>query len=244
MELKIREDGINSYEQVMLIYRAALKQMNTRLEILSEEFQQRYKYNPIEHIKSRMKSGDSIARKLRRRGCESSLENMVRYCNDIAGIRIICSFTSDIYHLAEIISSQRDLEVILIKDYIKRPKPSGYKSYHMLVMMPVYFSEQIIETKVEIQIRTIAMDFWASLEHKIQYKFVGEAPEHIRAELFECSAMISALDAKMLSLNQEIMEQSEMEDKAAALLEQERRKAKFRAQNHSLYEDESGGFPD
>ena len=146
MELKIREDGINSYEQVMLIYRAALKQMNTRLEILSEEFQQRYKYNPIEHIKSRMKSGDSIARKLRRRGCESSLENMVRYCNDIAGIRIICSFTSDIYHLAEIISSQRDLEVILIKDYIKRPKPSGYKSYHMLVMMPVYFSEQIIET--------------------------------------------------------------------------------------------------
>jgi LacI family transcriptional regulator len=244
MELKIREDGINSYEQVMLIYRAALKQMNTRLEILSEEFQQRYKYNPIEHIKSRMKSGDSIARKLRRRGCESSLENMVRYCNDIAGIRIICSFTSDIYHLAEIISSQRDLEVILIKDYIKRPKPSGYKSYHMLVMMPVYFSEQIIETKVEIQIRTIAMDFWASLEHKIQYKFVGEAPEHIRAELLECSAMISALDAKMLSLNQEIMEQSEMEDKAAALLEQERRKAKFRAQNHSLYEDESGGFPD
>jgi putative GTP pyrophosphokinase len=151
-----------------------------------------------------MKSGDSIARKLRRRGCESSLENMVRYCNDIAGIRIICSFTSDIYHLAEIISSQRDLEVILIKDYIKRPKPSGYKSYHMLVMMPVYFSEQIIETKVEIQIRTIAMDFWASLEHKIQYKFEGDAPDNISRDLRSCARIVSMLDEKMLSLNEEI----------------------------------------
>ena len=238
MELRIEEDGINSYDEVMLIYRSALKQMNTRLEILSEEFQNTYKYNPIEHIKSRMKSGDSIARKLRRRGYEPSLENMVRYCNDIAGIRIICSFTSDIYHLADVIRKQEDIEVIMIKDYIKNPKASGYKSYHMVAKVPVYFSEQTIEAKVEIQIRTIAMDFWASLEHKIQYKFVGEAPEHIRRELLECSAMISALDAKMLALNIEIQEQSEKEDREAALRERERRKAKLRAQGHELYRNE------
>ena len=129
---------------------------------------------------------------------------MVRYVNDIAGIRVICSFSSDIYQIAEMISNQSDIKVISVKDYIVNPKASGYKSYHMLVTVPVYLSDRIADTKVEIQIRTVAMDFWASLEHKIHYKFEGNAPEHIKDELVECAQMVSDLDARMLALNDEI----------------------------------------
>ena len=130
---------------------------------------------------------------------------MVDYVNDIAGIRVICSFTSDIYRIAEMITNQSDIKVISVKDYIVNPKSSGYKSYHMLVTVPVYLSDRIEDTKVEIQIRTVAMDFWASLEHKIHYKLENNAPEYIKDELVECSRMISALDDKMLSLNEEVL---------------------------------------
>ena len=135
---------------------------------------------------------------------ETSIENMVRYINDIAGVRLICSFTSDIYRLAEMIGNQSDLKVLSIKDYIKNPKESGYKSYHMLVSVPIFLSDSVVDTKVEIQIRTIAMDFWASLEHKIYYKFEGNAPDYISRELKECAKMVSELDDKMLSLNEAI----------------------------------------
>lgn len=131
---------------------------------------------------------------------------MVRYINDIAGVRLICSFTSDIYRLAEMIGNQSDLKVLSIKDYIKNPKESGYKSYHMLVSVPIFLSDSVVDTKVEIQIRTIAMDFWASLEHKIYYKFEGNAPEYISRDLRECAKMVSELDEKMLSLNEAIQE--------------------------------------
>lgn len=130
----------------------------------------------------------------------------MRYVNDIAGIRIICSFTSDIYRIAEMISGQKDIRVLTIKDYIMNPKPSGYRSYHMIVSLPVYLSDKIVNVKVEIQIRTVAMDFWASLEHKINYKYDGTVPEHIKRELSECAEMVSDLDAKMMSLNEEIKE--------------------------------------
>ena len=129
---------------------------------------------------------------------------MVKYINDIAGVRLICSFTSDIYRLAEMIGNQSDLKVLSIKDYIKNPKASGYKSYHMLVSVPIFLSDSVVDTKVEIQIRTIAMDFWASLEHKIYYKFEGHAPEYISRDLRECADMVSTLDEKMLSLNEAI----------------------------------------
>ena len=130
---------------------------------------------------------------------------MVKYINDIAGIRIICSFTSDIYRIADMIRDQKDIQVIAVKDYITYPKASGYKSYHMIVSIPVYLSDRTVDTKVEIQIRTVAMDFWASLEHKIHYKFEGDAPESIKNELVECARMVSDLDARMLSLNEEIL---------------------------------------
>ena len=130
---------------------------------------------------------------------------MINHINDIAGVRIVCSFTSDIYQIAEMIGKQNDLTVVSVKDYIRNPKASGYKSYHMLVSVPIFLGEQVIDTKVEIQIRTIAMDFWASLEHKIYYKFEGNAPTHISRELRDCSQIVSMLDLKMLELNEEIM---------------------------------------
>ncbi len=206
MEIGIDRNDIDSWKEVTLIYNSALKQISTKLEILNDEFQHVHRYNPIEHLKSRIKTPESIVKKLKRHGYESTISNMVRYVNDIAGIRVICSFTSDIYQIAEMISNQSDINVISVKDYIVNPKPSGYKSYHMLVTIPVYLSDRIENTKVEIQIRTVAMDFWASLEHKIHYKFEGNAPDHIREQLVECSKIVSDLDTRMLNLNREIQQ--------------------------------------
>lgn len=197
-------EDIDSWKTIVFLYNSALKEVGTKLEILNDEFHHIHKYNPIEHIKTRIKTPESIVKKLRRGGHEVTIENMVKYINDIAGVRLICSFTSDIYRLAEMIGNQSDLKVLTIKDYIKKPKESGYMSYHMLVSVPIFLSDSVVETKVEIQIRTIAMDFWASLEHKIYYKFEGNAPAYISQELQECAEMISDLDDRMLSLNEAI----------------------------------------
>ena len=206
MELKVeRNSDVDSWKEVVLIYNSALKQISTKLEILNDEFQHVHMYNPIEHIKSRMKTSESIVKKLKKYGYESTIENMVKYINDIAGIRVICSFTSDIYEIADMIREQSDIRIIGVKDYIVSPKASGYRSYHMLVTVPVYLSDKTVDAKVEIQIRTVAMDFWASLEHKIHYKFEGDAPEDIRTELVECAKMVTDLDARMLKLNEEIL---------------------------------------
>lgn len=214
MEYKTNSESIESWKEVTLVYNAALRQIETKMEILNDEFQHVHQYNPIEHIKARIKTPESIVKKLKRNGYESTIENMVNYVNDIAGIRIICSFTSDIFRIADMISDQRDIKVIAVKDYITFPKASGYKSYHMIVTVPVYLSDRIVDTKVEIQIRTVAMDFWASLEHKMHYKFEGDAPEHIKNELIECAKLVSDLDARMLSLNEEILSMSHETKKA------------------------------
>ncbi|MDE5803873.1 MAG: GTP pyrophosphokinase family protein [Lachnospiraceae bacterium] len=203
-ECKYEDNGIDSWNEVNLIYSAALKQVQTKMEVLNDEFQHVHRYNPIEHIKSRIKTPESIVKKLRRKGYESTIDNMIQYVDDIAGIRIICSFTSDIYRIADMIREQKDIKFLSTKDYITYPKASGYKSYHMLVAVPVYLSNKMVETKVEIQIRTVAMDFWASLEHKMHYKFEGDAPEYIKNELIACAKMVSDLDARMLSLNEKI----------------------------------------
>lgn len=203
-----RPDDVDNWTELMLIYSSALKQIETKLEIFNEEFQHVQCYNPIEHIKSRLKTSESIVKKLKKHGYESTLDNMIKYVNDIAGIRIICSFTSDIYRLADIIRGQQDIRVISVKDYIVHPKKSGYKSYHMIVTVPVYLSDRILDTKVEIQIRTVAMDFWASLEHKMNYKFEGNAPEHLKNDLVECSKIVSMLDTRMMMLNEEMQKYS------------------------------------
>ena len=198
----MQDDSVLSWNTAMLIYNSALKEMGTKVEILNDEFQHVHQYNPIEYVKTRLKTPESIVKKLKRYGYEDSIQNMIEYCNDIAGIRIVCSFTSDIYRLADMIGKQNDITVISIKDYIKNPKPSGYKSYHMLLSIPVALGDAKVPTKVELQIRTMAMDFWASLEHKIYYKYEGNAPDYFERELQECSSIISRLDAKMMTLNE------------------------------------------
>ncbi|MCR5625417.1 MAG: GTP pyrophosphokinase family protein [Lachnospiraceae bacterium] len=197
------------WNRALLLYDSVLKEITTKLEILNNEFKLSKKYNPIEHISSRIKSGESIARKIRKKNMELTVENIVKYVNDVAGVRIICSFTSDIYQIADAIMKQNDVTVLRIKDYIANPKPNGYRSYHMIVSIPIFLSNDCIDTKVEIQIRTIAMDFWASLEHKMYYKFYGKAPETIREELTECANIIAFLDSKMLSINERIQNYNE-----------------------------------
>ena len=194
----------NDWDTVIFLYKSALKEMRTKIDILNDEFQHFHRYNPIEHIKSRIKTPESIVKKLKRCGHESSVENMVRYINDIAGIRITCSFTSDIYRLSEMLTSRDDITILSVKDYIRHPKESGYQSYHLLVSVPIFSSDENVNTKVEIQIRTVAQDFWATLEHKMYYKFEGNAPSHISKELRECAEIVSQLDQKMLQLNTEI----------------------------------------
>lgn len=201
---------INDWEMVIFLYTSALKSINTKIDILNDEFKNRHKYNPIEHVNSRIKTSTSIVKKLKRHGYESSIENMVRYVNDIAGIRITCSFTSDIYKIADMLSKQGDLTILSVKDYMKNPKKSGYRSYHMLVTVPVFLSDAIIDTKVEIQIRTVAQDFWATLEHKIHYKFEGDGPDYISQELRDCAKYIADLDKRMEELNNEIQKYGEM----------------------------------
>ena len=198
------KDQVDQWRSVMFLYDSALKKLNTKIEILNNEFVNRYDHNPIEHIKSRLKTADSIVKKLKKDGYEVTIENMMDHLSDIAGIRIICSFTSDIYQIAEMIAAQGDVTVIHVKDYIKNPKPNGYKSYHMVVTVPVYLTDGPVETKVEIQIRSVAMDFWASLEHKIAYKFEGNAPEGLLHELKDCADVVDMLDKKMFSLNEAI----------------------------------------
>ena len=189
-------DQVDQWKSVMFLYKSALSAINTKIEILNNEFVHVYNYNPIEHVKSRLKTPESIVKKLKSDGREVSIENMIEYLNDIAGIRIICSFTSDIYQIADMIAKQSDVTVLNIKDYIKYPKPNGYKSYHMVVTIPIYLTDGPVETK-------------ASLEHKLYYKYEGNAPDYLEAELKACADVVDMLDAKMYSLNQALQEAAE-----------------------------------
>ena len=192
----------DGFETAMFIYQSALTQMGSRIEVLNSELNHMHSYNPIEYVKSRLKTPESIMKKLRKNGHNLNIEDMIEYVNDIAGIRITCSFFSEIYFVADMIARQDNLEVISIKDYISNPKKSGYMSYHMLLSIPVALADAVIPTKVELQIRTMAMDFWASLEHKMYYKYEGNAPDYFERELQECASIISRLDTKMMSLNE------------------------------------------
>ena len=195
LELPDVQDVMLEYRKIKLLYRSALKEIGTKLEILNDEFRLVHQYNPIEHIESRLKTDESITRKLMRKGKEITVENIQKYIDDIAGVRVICSFTPDIYRIVDMIASQDDIEVLKTKDYMLNPKINGYRSYHLIVRVP---------TKVEIQIRTVAMDFWASLEHKIYYKYEGNTPEYIKQELKECADLVTFLDSKMLAINEEV----------------------------------------
>lgn len=207
------KDGALQLRKVNLMYESALKEMETKINIISQEFELLYKYNPIEHIKTRIKTPESIVKKLKKKGLEVTYKNLVNGINDVAGIRIICSFIPDIYRMVEMFEQTPDIKVISKKDYIKNPKPSGYSSYHLIVLVPVSFSKGMTNVKVEIQIRTIAMDFWASLEHKIKYKYDEKLPKNISKELIECSKIVNKLDKKMSSLGNNLIEEFDLEQK-------------------------------
>ncbi|MEK5040382.1 GTP pyrophosphokinase [Sporosarcina sp. FSL K6-3457] len=196
----------------MLAYKFALDEVSTKINILEEEFQLIHEYNPIEHINTRLKTPESIIQKALRKNIGLSLSSIKENMRDIAGIRINCSFNSDIYKLSEMIQMQQDIEVIEYKDYIKNPKPNGYRSLHLILKIPVFMTDRVEHVFVEMQIRTIAMDFWASLEHKIFYKFDKSVPEEMLKELKEAAESANALDQKMEILHKEINEIKRMDE--------------------------------
>lgn len=198
MDRDFIEQEINN---IMINYMCALKVLETQIEIINDEFQYKYNHNPIEHIKTRIKSVDSIIKKLDKYGLSFSTYNIVNNIFDIIGARIVCSFKSDIFKIVNIIKKSSNLTVVEEKDYINNPKESGYSSYHLIVDVPVYLSDSLIKVKAEIQIRTIAMDFWASLEHKINYKFSKKVPDEVKKELVSSSKIINNLDERMNYLN-------------------------------------------
>jgi len=190
----------------MMAYKFALDEMNTKINILKDEFNYIHDYNPIEHVKSRLKSPESILKKVYRKGHDFTLQSIKENVRDIAGIRITCSFSSDIYELYTMIANQKDIRVVETKDYIKNPKPNGYQSLHLILEIPIFMSDREELTYVEVQIRTIAMDFWASLEHKMYYKYNKEIPKHMLTELKDAATMATQLDRKMEQLHREISE--------------------------------------
>ena len=194
------------------LYESAVKQLVLKLEILNSEFNTLYARNPIHHIESRVKSSESIAAKLQRKGSPVTLEAAARDINDIAGVRVVCNYIDDVYRVAGMLERQEDLEIVKRQDYIKTPNYNGYRSLHLDVRVPVYLSDRTEHVVAEIQIRTIAMDFWASLEHKIYYKSDFEAPDYLQRELKACADVVDMLDAKMFSLNQAILEWNRRDD--------------------------------
>ena len=198
-------DQARQFQQAMMRYTCAIREVKTKLEVLNDELSVKNQRNPIEMIKSRVKKPKSIVEKLQRRGFEISLESMEKNLEDVAGIRIICSFLDDIYEVADMLIRQDDVKVIAVKDYIQNPKPNGYRSYHMIIEIPVFFSDSKKPIRVEVQIRTIAMDFWASLDHQLKYKksFIDDNGE-ISEELKQCAEVIAGTDMKMLEIRKKI----------------------------------------
>lgn len=196
---------LKDYLNIQNVYSAAIKEMSTKLEILDSEFHFRYKRNPIHNIQTRLKSPQSIFNKLLKKGLSSDLKTVTDQITDIAGIRVICQYIDDIYTIAELLTKQDDVSVVKVSDYIKRPKENGYRSLHIVVNIPVFFSDRKEHVNVEIQIRTIAMDYWASLEHELKYKNPEFVPAEIKAKLLECAETIAETDKKMQDIYKSLM---------------------------------------
>ncbi|NYF09590.1 putative GTP pyrophosphokinase [Leifsonia sp. AK011] len=191
-------------QQFLLEYEFGLREIETKISILRDEFQQMHEYNPIEHVTSRVKSIDSVLDKIRRKNLSLDLVTMRREITDIAGLRVTCSFTGDVYRLFELLTQQDDIRLLAVKDYIAEPKENGYKSLHAIVEVPVFLSSGRVGVIVEVQFRTIAMDFWASLEHKIFYKYREQVPERLSEELRDAAVSAAELDARMERLHREL----------------------------------------
>ena len=200
-DLKRFRAGVSRF---MLSYQFGIDEVMTKVEILKKEFEHLHAYSPIEHVNSRLKTPESILDKVRRDGHALSFDTIREQVQDIAGVRITCSFISDTYRVADMLSSQADVTVIKVKDYIAEPKPNGYKSLHLIITIPIFLSTGVEEVPVEIQIRTIARDFWASLEHKIYYKFQKDVPDDLLGELREAADVANRLDLKMERIHDEV----------------------------------------
>ena len=188
---------VSEYANIQYLYNAAIQFMNARLEALTNEFRISHQNNPIHHIQSRVKTPASIVRKLRKQGIPVSMTNAKKSLHDLAGVRVICCYIKDIFTIAELIKSQDDIQVITEKNYIAKPKPNGYRSFHLVVDVPVYLSKAKLYVPVEVQIRTTAMDFWASLDHNIHYKATSEVPPFVVDELKKCADIITETDYRM-----------------------------------------------
>lgn len=197
-------DRVAPLKQLLVMYSCGIREVRTKLEILNDEFQIKQHRNPIESIKSRVKQPASIVRKLSHRGWEISLDSIVENLNDVAGIRVVCAFIKDIYFVADTLLAQDDITLIARKDYIAQPKPNGYRSLHVVVEVPVFFSDSKQPVRVEVQIRTMAMDFWASLEHEIRYKQVHADSDLLAQELKECAEIISSTDVRMQEIHERL----------------------------------------
>jgi putative GTP pyrophosphokinase len=194
------------FEEMMMMYGCAIKEVQTKLQVLNDELSLARKRNPIEFIKTRIKKPDSIAVKLKKKGLPITSEAVKSNLNDVAGVRVICAFLDDIYRVADMLTAQDDVKLIKTKDYIKNPKENGYRSLHLIIEVPVYFSDHKQQLRVEVQIRTIAMDFWASLEHQVKYKKNVQDAKKIGDELRVCADVINRTDYHMQSIRDRIVE--------------------------------------
>lgn len=197
-------DSLIEYKEIRMRYLCAIKEIKTKFDVLSTEFGVRYDRNPISSISTRLKNTSGILEKMRRQNIPPSLKNMQENIRDIAGVRVICSYIDDIYLLAEALVRQKDITLLAQKDYIKNPKPNGYRSLHLIVSVPVFFADESRDMTVEVQIRTIAMDFWASLEHELRYKKNVAHSADISDELRLCAETIAQTDRKMQQIRQQI----------------------------------------
>jgi len=192
------------FTRFRLRYKFAIDELTTKISILREEFEETHDHNPIEHVRTRLKSPESLLAKAAKIGCPPAIDQIQAQIHDIAGIRLTCAFESDVYWIADMLTSQSDVTVVEIEDYIAHPKPNGYRSLHLIVEVPVFLSDHTEHVEVELQIRTIAMDFWASVEHKIYYKYDGEVPPGLLDELRLAAVTASDLDARMARLRAQI----------------------------------------
>ena len=212
--LSAMHENIRPVNELMTYYRCAIMEVETKFNVLNEEFSVQYDRNPIETIKSRLKSNESILKKLKRKELPFSLQSIEENINDVAGVRVICSFPEDIYMIADCLLNQDDIRLIERKDYIKNPKKSGYRSLHLIIEVPIFLKNQKKYMKVEVQLRTIAMDFWASLEHKLRYKknIDLDEIEVLEKELVECSEISATLDKRMEDIRNRIEKKIIIED--------------------------------
>jgi len=192
------------FRELMMMYTCAIREVKTKLEVLNDDLAVRNERNPIQMIKSRVKKPNSIIKKLERRGHPVTVTSIKENLDDVAGIRVICSFVDDIYAVANMLAHQDDVNVLMVKDYIRCPKVNGYRSYHMIIEVPVHFSDRKTKMRVEVQIRTIAMDFWASLDHQMKYKKDLDDTDEISEELTECAEIIAQIDRRMQKIRQKI----------------------------------------